>query len=218
MGSAIATGTPDPDEPIDGYTSDEEAEYQQFVAEMQQQFPAIPPTEIDFSRLVGKANGRTGKAIVLYLTCKCGWSIDEIATAIGRTPVVVSRYLSEAVREQLTGDDPELSRKLELMKLDSQRRDCVEQFGRSCEDAVETHEVIDKEGEIRELKTIKPQSGNPSYQKILIEISKRVAALEGLDAPTKAEVSKTEQKLIINQITVRTREKVEAARAAGLLK
>ena len=192
-------------------------EYQALLANLDEKFPPVSAQGFDFSKIRGNCTGRTAKAIVLHLALT-GWSVAQIAEAIDAPARSVSIYLADAICEASPIEDVEILRKFEARKLDEQAKACWEQFDRSCQDAVETHEALDKFGEIRELRTVKPQSGNPSYQRVLTDISKHRAKLFGLEKPVQIQIDKREQKLVVSEVIVSTREEAIAAKNAGLLK
>lgn len=193
-----------------------DVEYLQILAKMDAAFPPVSRVGFDFEKIRGNIKGRTAEAIILALALH-GWSVAQIADTLDVSPYHVGRLLAKAIREASPICDVEVLRDFELQKLNEQERVCWEQYKRSCEDEVSAHEVIDKEGEVRELSARKVQSGNPTYQRILTDIGKRRASLLGLDAPSKVQVDKREQKLQITEVIVRTHEEVKAAMAAGLL-
>jgi hypothetical protein len=201
---------------IDLYSEEEETEFRALLTRLDKEFPPVSGKGFDFSRIRGNFAGRTAKAIVLHLSYT-GWSLAEIADAIGVPVRIVSRYLIEAIREASPIEDVEVLRQFEERKLDEQAKVCWEQFQRSCEDAKETHEVLDKDGNVQTLTNVKPQSGNPAYHRVLLDISRQRAKLNGLEKPVRVEVDKTERKLVVNVVEVKSREEVEEARAAGLL-
>jgi len=184
---------------------EDQRDYDALVADLESQHPLTSGKGMDFQKIRGNFAGRTAKAVVLHLACT-GWSVAEIAAAVGHRPGVVGRYLAEAITEASPLDDVEILRNHELRKLDMQEKFCWEKFHASCQPEESTHEVLDKDGEVRELKSRKGQSGNPAYQRLLTEISKRRAALLGLDRPAKVQVDKTERRLQIQVVEVKTRE------------
>jgi hypothetical protein len=194
----------------------EDAEYQLLLSRLSQEFPPVSRQGFDFSRIAGNFAGRTAKAIVLHLSCT-GWSIAEIAEAIDVPTRVVSRYLSEVIREASPIGDVEILREFELRKLDALERLCHEQFTRSCEDAViETEGSTDKGGFSSTTK--KGQSGNPAYMRAIVDIGKRRDKLLGLEKPQQIQVDKTERKMVVNISRVNSREEIEQAKVAGVLK
>lgn len=212
--------SPQFDEPIDAeFTTiqqKDDAEYDALVAKLEAKFPPVSGEGFDFSKMKGNLKGRTAKAIVLQLSCQ-GWSVAEIAEAIGASACAVGQYLASAIREASPLDDVEILREFELRKLDVQEKACWEQFERSCEDAITEKEGSTDKGSFTSTER-KGQSGNPAYIRALLAIGQRRAALVGMDKPTKVHVDKTERKLQVTEVVVTNREEVAAARAAGLLK
>jgi hypothetical protein len=129
----------------------------------------------------------------------------------------VGRYLCQVVQEATPWEDVEILRKFELRKCDVWEKNANQGLQKSFEDEVTIKETLTKSGDIVELKTTKPQSGNPAWQRALTDIAKRRAALTGMDKPHKVEVDKTERRLTITEVVV-TREQIQAEKAAGLLK
>jgi hypothetical protein len=200
---------------IDVYDAEEEAEYNALLATLAEKFPPVSSKGFDFSKIVGNCVGRTAKAIVLHLSCH-GWSIAQIADALGIEIHAVNRYLGEVLQEVGGTEDVELIRNFELRKLDAWERDAWKQFDRSCEDAVTVTEIVTDKGTSSNTKT-EGQSGNPAYLKLLLDIAKHRDKLLGLARPTKIEVNKTERVLKIKQIVVTTHEEANAVKAVGLL-
>lgn len=196
----------------------DDTEYAAFVEEMDRKVPAIVAKGLDLSKLWGNLENRTAKAIILHLTCECLWSISDIAETFGMTRKLAYRYLDEAVRDYIMPEDVDAVRQFELMKLDAQAKVCHEGTKRSFEDEVTVREVLDKDGEVHELTTRRGQSGNPGWQRALTDIGRRRDRLLGLEQPTKVEVDKTERKLVVTEVIVRTPKEAIAAREAGLLK
>lgn len=227
-----------PDTTLDVYTTEEDAEYEALLVQLDQKIPTVSGQGFDFTRISGNLEARTAKAIVLHLALT-GMSVAEIAERLGRSTMAVSRFLAEAICNASPIEDLEILRNFEMCKLDAQAQACWEQFRRSCEDEVTevtTWEIeipVGKDGDrtIRKevpegtpgaieviKRTRKGQSGSPGYQRVLLEIAKHRDKLLGLAKPTKVEVNKTTRTMQISEVVVRTREEVEAARAAGLIK
>jgi predicted transcriptional regulator len=210
------------DEPIDvecvKLPDADEAEYQALLVKLDEQVPPVSGKGFDFSAIQGNCAARTAKAIILFLTCNRRWSVAKIADALEVKTPLVSRYLAEAIREAAPADDLELVRQFEERKLDAREEWLATQAEKSCEPEETIREVLDKDGEIRELKTTKGKAGNPAYDKVLIEIAKHRARLLGLEQPMRVQVDKTERKLQINVVEVRDHGQVLAAKEAGLLK
>jgi len=201
---------------IDATLDDEE--FNTLVANMDKLVPPIEGKGIDFTKIQGNYQKRTAKAIILHLTLTHRNSVEEIAAALEVSPTTVHRYLGEALRDTLVMEDVELLRRFEDMKLNEQAKVCWDQFYRSCEDAVTGHETTDEDGNVTTKTTRTGQSGNPAYQKMLLEIYKCRDKLWGLSQPTRVEVDKTDRKLVISEVIVKTPEDVQAARIAGYLK
>jgi len=195
----------------------EDEEYQALLQRLNQEHPPVSGNGFDFSKIRGDFSDRSAKAVVLHLAL-IGWSITDLAETLKVSTNAVGHLLTHAIREACPIEDVEILRHWEEMKLDEQARVCYEQYRKSCEDEVIQREVAGKDGEILVLETRKPQSGNPAYQRILLEISKYRADMLGLKEPTRVQVDKREQKLIVTEVIVKTREEVEAAKARGLLK
>jgi hypothetical protein len=198
---------------------DDDVEFQQLVDKLLAEFPQVNSPGFDFSKIRGTLNQRTGKALVLHLTLS-GWSITQIAAALDVEPSRVSNQLVRAISESAPLDDIELLRQLELQRLGEMEKMIREQFVRSCQNkVVKTVSDGDGEGHGEMLVTrTEGQSGNPAYMRILVEISKRRAALLGLDASTKVSIDKTSREMVIHEVVVNTREDAIALKNAGLLK
>jgi hypothetical protein len=202
---------------IDVYAPDEDAEYAALIARLESQPPPGDGTELDFGKIAGNAEKRSAKAVILYQTCCRKWSVSRIADRLGISVRAVSRLLAEALAEAIPFGDIELVRQFELSKLDAIEQECDGQFKRSCENEETVRETMDKDGEVRELKTTKGQSGNPAYLRALVEIAKLRARLQGLEKPVKKEVDKTTRRIDIKVVEIKSREDAEKAKAAGLL-
>lgn len=211
------------DEPavIDHDWDQQEAEYQSFLAKLD----TLAPPEgkgLDLGRIQGRLDQRCAKAVILDYARK-GWSRADLAELLSTpewpiTPRSVGRLLADALREAADDDDTELLRQFEISKLKMAEQFCHEMLKRGQEPTVTVKESLDKDGEVIELRTTHPPKPNPAWQKHLLEISKHLDKLQGLSKPTKVEIEKKEQKLVVNQVVVKTREEVNAAMAAGLLK
>jgi len=213
------------DFPIDVYTAEEDSQYESLLRRLESAPPPGPGRDFDFASMSGGCDKRTAKAIVLYLTCRNHWSIIQLSERLGVSTTVVTRLLHEAIQEAVPIDDVEVIRKFELCKLDSMARVCTEQFERSCEDAieeVERWEIDDDKGRPVEVeegtpgarrvirRTRKGQSGNPAYQRMLMEIAKHRDKLLGLARPTRVEIDKTERKMVVNLVEVKDRSELES--------
>ena len=200
---------------IDVVTAEEDAEYQALCAQLEALAPPVSGASFDLQSLRGNAEQRTAKAIILDRSCK-GVSVADLAELLHCNPALVSRYLMEAIQEASPIDDIEILRKWELAKIDAEIKWLKEQQERSCQDKETTTVTKTKDGTFTTTRT-EGQAGNPAYSKVLMDLGKRRAALLGLDKPAKVSVEKTERKLIINVVEVKSRADVEAAEAAGLL-
>lgn len=205
-----------PRDPDTGFSEAEEAEYQGLLDELNRQYPPCNSEGFNFDRIRGNIAGRSAKAIILQLTL-AGQSVADIADKLGHKPSYISRLLLEAIREAVPSVPLEDEIRFELAKMQKLERAAWEQFQRSCEDKESVTETEGSEGTTVSRKT-EGQSGAPGYLKILVDVSKRRAELLGLNAPKKAEVTKNERRLHIQEVIVHTREDVAAAKAAGLLK
>ena len=203
---------------IRGYTLAEEAEYQALLARLPEEFTPVPRKHFDFTKICGNPLSRTTKAIVLHLFC-VGWSVPDIGELIDAPPRATARYLVAAMREACPLDPEDVStiREFELRRADIETKEAWAQFRRSCEDGVTETRTTDAEGNETKKVVRKGQSGNPAYLRILQEIGRRRERLLGLAQPLKVSIDKTERKLQITQIVVKTREEALAAKAAGLL-
>ena len=204
-----------------------DAEYQVVDAEDDQEYAALLAAldaepagasgqGFDLTQVQGNPYQKTAKAIILHRTL-CGWSVSELAEALEFPVATVSRYLADAIREASQLDDLDVVRKHELLKLSAREAICHKQFQRSCEDAVTVVEEVGPRG-ITTKTYRKGQSGNPAYMAALDRIAQHRDRLLGLAAPTRVEVNKQSKTLQITEIIVSTREEVEEARKAGLLK
>jgi DNA-binding CsgD family transcriptional regulator len=188
----------------------DEAEYRSHLEKLDALLPTVASQGFDFSAIRGNIRGKTARAIVLHLALR-GWSYTRIAEQLGIAPSKVSAYLTDAMLDAAPPDGIEALRTLELRRLDEQARICWEQYCRSCEDAVTETTTTDPEGGETTKRETKPQSGNPAYQRVLNDISKRRAAILGLDVPARVEVDSTRRVLTIKQVIVKTREEALAA-------
>lgn len=201
---------------IDDAEDEIDAEYEELLDKLDAEYPTISAKGLNLRQICGDPEARTAKAIVLHLVCT-GWSVAEIAERLEQKPAVIRKYLAQAMVEAAPLDDIELIRRFEDHKLDVQSKAAWEQFRRSCEDEVTERTTIDDEGKETTQTTRKGQSGNPAYLRALMEIAKHRALLQGLAAPQKVEVNKTEKTLHIQEIIVTNREEALAAKAAGYL-
>lgn len=195
----------------------DDEEYNKLLAKLDELVPATSGKGFDWDRITGNMEVRTAKAIILNLSCK-GWSVARLAEALEVEPEAVRRYLADAMREACPLDDLDLVRRFEEYKLDLQAEEIHRQFARSCEDEVTVTKITDEEGNVEIRETRKGQSGNPAYQRILIDIARHRARLLGLEKPTQVQVDKTERKLIVNVVEVKNREEALVAQEKGLLK
>jgi hypothetical protein len=214
------------DEPIDVAATlvdvQDDEEYQNVLTTLATLAPPNPNRELDFTRIYGNCAARTAKAIVLHLAGH-GWSVAEIADIIGAPANVTERYLRNALDDENPIDDATIDvlRRLELEKIRLLEKWLHEQKARSCENAVTevTTWEIGEDGEEHQLvkRTEKGQAGNPSYVKALNELGKRRDRLLALETPTKVQIDKTERKLVVSEIIVRSRDDIAAAKEKALL-
>jgi len=212
------------------YTVQEDEEYAQMLVELEKKYPKAAKG-FDFSKIGGSFEFKTGKALVLHLSL-AGWRAAEIAEALDLPEKQIARYVTDAIAEAIDPLDADSLRHKMWAELMLQRKLMFEQWNRSCQDEVTETEtwVVDTEdgvqdaspddpGARRVVKRItKPQTGNPAYQRAMIDALKQIDKLLGVSMPTKIEVDKTERRLQITEVVVTSREQVEEAKRAGLLK
>jgi hypothetical protein len=166
---------------IRGGVVDDDADYRALLARLDEEFPTVSSGGFDFSKIRGLAHTRTAKAIILHLSL-VGWSPEQIGEAIAVPPDMVQRYLHAVMSEAAPVEDVEALREIERRKLTVYERASWEEFERGCQ----------------------RDDSNPAWIRVLLEIAKRRASLDGLDRPTRVSIDKTERKLVVTEIVVKS--------------
>lgn len=191
----------------------DEAEYGKLVLKLNEQFPPLPARAIDYSRL--KGSRRIAKAIVLHLCTAAGWPPRDIADAVDLPVTKVYDLLYDAIGDNIQSSDLEAIRTFEILKLEALERkanDLLERGEHPTKKVTHSKTVMEGEddspdhiGEIIKTEVIPPQP-NAAWGKLILEISKRRAALLGADSPTKMQVNKDVRQVQIKVIEVHNRE------------
>jgi predicted transcriptional regulator len=126
------------------------------------------------------------RAKILELSLK-GWQQQHIAHELNMSPAMVSRDM-KAIREQLkeqTLDDAEIAKNREKRRLEMIIYELWQAWEQSKKPVTTTVKSAQEEkGSRAQIKT-QQKTGDPRYMALIIEASKEIRKLEGLDAPTK---------------------------------
>lgn len=179
------------------YPKEIDDEFNAFLDRMRSGDPLVVSGEqFDFSKISGNPARKVAKAIILYQTCEHMLPPPAIAAKLGISLQLYHMLLHEALEEGISDERKDILRELEL-----QKTLMIDRW------AKEEHDAAVAEG--------KP---NPGFLRVLQENIKLRMKLNGLEEPRQVQVDKTERKISVHLVRVNTREEVEAARAAGLLK
>lgn len=192
-----------PDDPV-------EAEFNALVDKLVADFPTITSKGFDLKKIKGNLDHRSGKAMILHLTL-AGWTVAQIASSIGCEPQTVHNNLVSAIREAAPLDDVEDLRTLEILRLNKIDQDCELAWLGTLESTEERTEREPADGGVEITTKTLPPKPNPAFKKLQADIVKIRAALSGLNAPTKHEVSKDIRKVVLVKRVVDTRAQALAA-------